>query len=117
MREAATDARTSMSREAVARDLAARVVAHLRQHAAEASEPALAVIGELKRAVAPSPALTLATDPDIDTLSLFTEARLSSFRDRNGWPISSAQDWQDVEASFACVERKLSARYLKIIRS
>jgi len=106
----------SAPREPIARDLAARVVGHLRHHAAEASEPALAAIGELQRVVAPSPALALATDPAIDTLALFTDARIKSLRDRNGWPISAAQDWQDVDAAFICVERKLTARYLKIMR-
>ena len=107
----------SAPREPQARDLAARVVQHLRNHAAAASEPAMAVIGELQRAVLPSPALALATDPDIDTLAMFVEARAASLRARNGWPRTADQEWQDVEAAFAAVERKLTSRYLKIMRA
>ncbi len=103
-------------REPLARDLAARVVVHLRAFAAEASDPVVALVGELGRAVIDSPALTLATDPDIDTLSLFINARVKSLRDRSGWPCSTLQETQDVEAAFACVERKLSRRYLDILR-
>jgi hypothetical protein len=77
----------------------------------------LAVMGELRRAVLPSPALALATDPNIDTLAMFVEARAASLRARNGWPRSADQEWQDVNAAFALVEGKLTSRYLKIMRA
>ncbi len=77
----------------------------------------MAALGELGRAVLPSPALALATDPTIDTLALFTDARIKSLRHRNGWPRTADQEAQDVEAAFAQVESKLTARYLKIMRA
>ncbi|WP_301073673.1 hypothetical protein [Sphingomonas sp.] len=117
VREAVAGIAPSAPREPLARDLAARVVQHLRDHAAEGSEPVLAVMGELRRAVLPTPALSLATDPNIDTLSMFVEARAASLRARNGWPRTSNQEWQDVNAAFALVESKLVARYLKIMRA
>lgn len=117
VREAVQGLDPAAPREPIARDLAARVVVHLRAFAAEASNPVSALVGELGRAVIHSPALTLATDPDIDTLSLFTEARVKSLRDRNGWPRTAEQEAQDVDAAFACVERKLSRRYLDILRA
>ncbi|WP_294289092.1 hypothetical protein [uncultured Sphingomonas sp.] len=117
MREAVAGMDPSAPREPLARDLAARVVHHLRDHAAEGSEPALAVIGELQRAVLPSPALALATDPNIDTLAMFVEARTASLRARNGWPRTADQEWQDVNIAFDAVQAKLAARYLKIMRA
>lgn len=117
VREAVADVDLSAPREPLARDLAARVVQHLRDHAAEGSEPALAVMGELRRAVLPTPALSLATDPNIDTLAMFVDARAASLRARNGWPRTADQEWQDVNAAFKAVESKLTARYLKIMRA
>lgn len=117
VREAVADMDPSAPREPLARDLAARVVQHLRNHAAAASEPAMAAMGELGRAVLLSPALALAMDPTIDTLALFTDARVKSLRDRNGWPRTADQETQDVEAAFTQVEGKLFARYLKIMRA
>lgn len=117
VREAVAGIDSSAPREPLARDLAARVVQHLRHHAAEGSEPALAVMGELQRAVLPSPALALATDPTIDTLALFVELRAASLRARNGWPRTADQEWHDVNAAFKAVESKLVARYLKIMRA
>lgn len=117
VREAVADIDPSAPREPLARDLAAKVVHHLRDHAAEGSEPALAVIGELQRAVLPSPALALATDPNIDTLAMFVEARTASLRARNGWPRTADHEWQDVNIAFDAVQAKLAARYLKIMRA
>lgn len=74
-------------------------------------------IGELQRAVLPSPALALATDPNIDTLAMFVEARTASLRARNGWPRTADQEWQDVNTAFDAVQAKLAARYLKIMRA
>jgi hypothetical protein len=117
VRDAAASIDLAGPREPIARAIAARVTDHLRVFAAEASDPMVAAVGLLGRAVLHSPIIELATDPDIDTLAMFVEARVKSLRDRNGWPLTADQDRRDVDDAFQCVKRKLQARYLKILRS
>ncbi len=116
VREAAAAYPADAPREAIARDLAARVVGHLRGVAAEASDPAVAAFGQLGRAVLPCPAVALASDPEINTLAEFIEARVKSLRQRSGWTLNANQDRADVEVCLAHVQVKLAARYLKILR-
>lgn len=117
MRDAAASYRAAAPREPIARDLAARVVRHLRAFAAEASDPTLAALGQLERAVIPDPAVALATDPEINTLALFVEARVDSLRQRNGWVLTGERDRADVDSCLAYVQDKITARYLKVLRT
>lgn len=117
VREALAGMDPSAPREPIARALAARVVGHLRGVAAEASDPAVAAFGQLRRAVLPCPAVALAADPDINTLAEFIDARVKSLRKRNGWTLTAEQDRADVESCLAYVQVKLAARYLKILRT
>ena len=74
----------SALREPLARDLARRVVEELAAFLSEPDDPLLGIMGEMRRAVFSSPIVALATDPDIDTLALFIDARVQALRDRCG---------------------------------
>ncbi len=117
VREAAAAYPADAPREPIARDLAARVVVHLRGVAAEASDPAVAAFGQLGRAILPCPATSLASDPEINTLAEFIEARVKSLRQRNGWTLTVEQDRAEVESCLAYVQHKIAARYLSILRA
>lgn len=117
VREAAAAYPADAPREPIARDLAARVVGHLRGVAAEASDPAVAAFGQLGRAILPCPATALASDPEINTLAEFIEARVKSLRQRSGWTLTVEQDRADVERCLSYVQHKITARYLAILRS
>ena len=107
----------SAPREPLARDLARRVVEELIAFLNEPDDPLLAVLGEMNRKVFPSPVIALATDPDIDTLALFIDARVEALRTRSGLYESAAQDRAEMKAIFASMVERLTRRYLRHLRS
>lgn len=114
---AAADFDPATPRASIARDLAARVVGYLRGFAAEGGNPALAAVGDLGRAVIRSPAVLIASCPDIDAHGLFVDERVASLRRRDGASLPPDQERADVDACYATVQAKLSSRYLKILRT
>lgn len=113
---ARSQAKPDAPRAPIARALAARVVDHLRELVAEGSDPMMAAVSEKLRRAFPTPATMLATDPDVDTLALYVEARVEQLRNRNGCPLSPVNEQAEVSAAFAAVENRLALRYLKHLR-
>lgn len=107
----------SAPREPLARDLARRVVEELAVFLAEPDDPLLVALGEMNRKVFPSPVVALATDPDIDTLALFVEARVDALRSRYGRGLSPKDDLTEWRTILAEAERRLFRRYLRHLRS
>lgn len=107
----------SAPREPLARDLARRVVEELATFLAEPDDPLLAALGEVARKAFPSPVVALATDPDVDTLSLFIEARVEALRNRCGRGLPPGEDAAERRAIMADVEGRLAGRYLRQLRS
>lgn len=107
----------SSPREPLARDLARRVVEELASFLVEPDDPLLAALGEMNRKVYPSPVVRLATDPDIDTLNLFIEARVESLRDRCGRALSSFEDANEQQRILQQITGRLSGRYLRHLRT
>ena len=94
-----------------------RVVEELAAFLAEPDDPLLAALGEVARKAFPSPAVALAIDPDVDTLSLFIDARVSALRDRCGRNLSPNDDAAERRAIMADVEQRLARRYLRHLRA
>lgn len=107
----------SAPREPLARDLARMVVEELTAFLAEPDEPLLAALGEVARKAFPSPAVALATDPDVDTLALFIDARVDALRDRCGRGLPPSEDAAERRAIMADVEARLTGRYLRHLRA
>ncbi|WP_326525524.1 hypothetical protein [Sphingomonas sp.] len=103
-------------RDPLARDLARRVVEELTAFLAEPDDPLLSVIGEMNRKVFPSPVVALATDPDIDTLALFVDARAEALRSRSGRGLTPGDDAAERRAIMGVVEKRLARRYLRHLR-
>lgn len=117
VREAVAAAPSQSPREPLARDLARRVVQELAAFLAEPDDPLLAALGEVARKAFPSPAAALATDPDVDTLALFIEARVEALRNRCGRGLSPADDAAERRAIMANVEARLAGRYVRHLRA
>ena len=117
VREAVATVPSHHPREPLARDLARRVVEELTAFLAEPDDPLLAALGEVARKAFPSPAVALATDPDVDTLSLYVEARVEALRNRCGRGLSPGDDAAERRAIMADVEARLAGRYLRHLRA
>jgi hypothetical protein len=104
-------------REPLARDLARRVVDELARFLAEQDDALLATLGEVSRKAFPSPVATLATDPEVDTLTLFVDARLESMRTRYGRSLKPHEDAQEIREIFAMITKRLTGRYLRHLRA
>lgn len=117
VREAVASAPAHAPREPLARDLARRVVEELVAFLSEPDDPLLGLIGEVSRRAFPSPAVALATDPDVDTLALFVAARVEALRNRHGRGLSPADDAAERRAIMTDVERRLARRYLRHLRA
>jgi hypothetical protein len=98
----------------IAAELARLVVAELLLEIDGVNDDPL--VAALRRATT-SPVQTLATCPDIDTMSEFVERRISALRNRSGAYLTSAQ--QDAEKRCICasIERTLMRRDLRHLRS
>ena len=107
----------SVPREPLARDLARRVVEELVAFLAEPDDPLLAALGEMNRKVFMSPVAVLATDPEVDTLALFIDARVEALRDRCGRGLSVEEDKKERQTLMHEIEDRLAGRYLRHLRS
>lgn len=107
----------SLPREPLARDLARQVVVELVAFLAEPDDPLLAALREVGRKVFASPVVALATDPDVDTLALFIDARVEALRNRCGRTLSAREDDMEVRSILREVEVRLTGRYLRHLRS
>lgn len=116
VRQAVASAPPHAPREPLARDLARKVVEELAAFLSEPDDPLLAALGEMGRRALPSAVTALATDPDIDTLTLFIDARVESLRNRSGRGLSPADDAAERRSIMADVERRLARRYLRHLR-
>lgn len=117
VQEAVASAPSDAPREPLARDLARRVVEELTAFLAEPDDPLLAALGEVARKAFPSPAVALATDPDVDTLALFVQGRVDALRSRSGHTLSPGQDEAEKRAILANIETRLAGRYLRHLRA
>lgn len=104
-------------REPLARDLARRVVEELTAFLAETDDPLLGIMGEMHRKVFPSPIVALGTDPDIDTLALFVDARVEALRDRCGRGLSPGADAAERTMILEETVTRLTGRYLRHLRT
>ncbi len=119
VREAAETVRAETGLAAadpIASIIAARVVEALQAYLAEDMDPLLAAMGELQRRTCPSPFDTLATDPGIDSVALFTEARVERVRNRCGRSLSVKGDEAECRKLWASVHARLWHRYIRTLR-
>ena len=100
----------------IASTIAARVVEAMKAYQAEDMDPLLAAMGELQRRTCPSPVDTLATDPAIDSVALFTEARVERVRNRCGRSLSVREDETECRELWAKVHAHLWHRYVRALR-
>lgn len=100
----------------VAAIIAARVVKAMQLYLLEDADPFLAALGEVKRKSIPCPFETLATDCRVDTISLFTEARVTHLRSRSGRGLFHKEDELECREIWTIIKIKLSGRYLRHLR-
>lgn len=103
--------------EPLARDLARRVVEELAAFLVEPDDPLLSALGEMNRQVFPTPVVVLATNPEIDTLALFIDARVAALRDRNGRGLSDVEDVRECRTILKGMQERLARRYLRHLRA
>jgi len=121
VRDAAETVRAETGHSLTAADpiaaiIAARVVEAMQAYLAEDMDPLLAAMGELQRRTCPSPLDTLATDPSIDSVALFTEARVERVRSRCGRSLSVREDEAECRELWASVHARLWHRYIRTLR-
>lgn len=117
VREAVASAPPHTPREPLARDLARKVVEELAAFLSEPDDPLLIAIGEVSRRAFPSPAVALATDPEVDTLAVFIAGRVERLTNRHGRGLSPADDAVERRAILAEMEERLAGRYLRHLRA
>lgn len=117
VREAVAESDPQTPREPLARDLARRVVAELAIEIDAEADPLTLALADLRRCVFPSPVHALATDPDVDTLSLFVEQRVAHVRDRNGRYLDPASAKHERQQILGDLEATLTRRYLRHLRN
>lgn len=106
-----------VSAEVRAKDIARRVVVELGRYLSECDDPIASALSQIRQRSFPSPIWVLATEPSIDTLSMFTEARVNLLRARHGRTLPPEADIREQSAIFGQIEQRLSRRYLRHIRS
>lgn len=116
VREAVADVDPSAPREPLARDLARKVVAELAVETEVEADPIVLALTTIRRQAFPSPAHALATDPDVDTLSLFVERRVARLRSRAGRDLNRHADEDERQRILLEVEHILKRRYLRHLR-
>jgi hypothetical protein len=98
----------------IAAELARLVVAELLLEIDGVNDDPL--VAALRR-VSSSPVQTLATCPEIDTMSEIVERRIAALRSRSGAYLSAAQQVAEKRSICASIERTLTRRYLRHLRS
>ena len=88
----------------------------MKAYLAEDMDPLLAAVGEMQRRACPNPFDTLATDADIDSLAVFTEARVERVRNRCGRSLSAREDETECRELWATVHANLWHRYIRTLR-
>ena len=116
VREALADADPAAPREPLARDLARRVVAELAKFVVD-DDPLALALADLRLRAFPTPARSLATDPELDTLGLFVERRVAGVRDRAGRYLGQEAARTEREQILSELEVALSRRYLRHLRA
>lgn len=99
----------------VAREIAARVVAAMLADIDRVDEISIA-LAAFEQQLLPSPIVTLATCPEIDTLEAYVERRVSHLRSRCGRYLTLAQQCEERNAIVAELGGGLAARYLRHLR-
>lgn len=88
----------------------------MKAYLAEDMDPLLAAVGEMQRRASPNPFDTLATDPGIDSVALFTEARVGRVRNRYGRSLSVREDEAECRDLWITVHARLWHRYISLLR-
>ncbi|WP_375271233.1 hypothetical protein [Sphingomonas sp.] len=114
--EAATKVGLSGRREPIARVIAGRVVEELAAFVDAGDDQIVAGLAEIRRAAFPSPFHSLATDPAVDTLSLFVERRVEKLRARAGRYLNPHDERVERQEVLAALEGLLTRRYLRHLR-
>jgi len=81
------------------------------------NDPLLTAMAEVEQRLFPSPFVTLACSPDIDTAAEFVEERVRHLRARGGRFQSDHEQRSEREAVASTLTAKLSARYLRTLRA
>jgi hypothetical protein len=120
-KEAVLDAASQLASPSVsavrqAQIIAAKVVKKLLSDLT-CDDPLSAALSELEQRLFPDPISTLATDPDINTASIFVEKRISLLRSRNGKYLTQLQVKSEQVIVTKYTIDRLSQRYLRIIRN
>lgn len=103
--------------ERLANEIAERVVAELMSRLDQAaSDPFVTALASLEQRYAPSPFITLATCPEIDTISLFVERRVRRMRDRAGRYLSPAEQRAERGSISSELVQGLARRYCRHLR-
>ena len=107
-----------VSPPAAAREVARRAVAALlAEIARDPEDPFLGALAAMAQRFAPSPFDTLAVCPEIDLATEFVEYRIERLRARSGRDQSKAQSQIEQNAIAKILEKKLTDRYLRHLRS
>lgn len=103
--------------EPIARVIARRVVDELSTFVDGGDDPVVTGLAEIRRATFPSPFHSLATDPAVDTLSLFVERRVEKLRARAGRYLSPHEAKAERQELLSALECVLTRRYLRHLRA
>ncbi|MEG8053581.1 hypothetical protein QP185_10605 [Sphingomonas aerolata] len=104
-------------REPIARVIAQRVVDELSNFVDGGDDPLVTGLAEIRRAAFPSPFHSLATDPAVDTLSLFVDRRVEKLRARAGRYLSPHEAKTERQELLSTLECVLTRRYLRHLRA
>jgi hypothetical protein len=100
----------------ISRAIARRVGDEMRTYLSESDDPFMEALGETRRRFTDCPFVALATDPAMDALSLFVEARVERLRVRSGRGLPERADQAECRALMEMTQTKLAARYLRHLR-
>jgi len=82
----------------------------------DTADPMTLALADIRRRSFPSPVYNLATDPDIDTLALFVERRVTHLRSRGGRYLEPKSAEKERQRVFEEVKTALTRRYLRHLR-
>lgn len=101
----------------VARILAQRVREELEAYFDEGDDPLAQAMGDARRKLCATPFAKLATDPDVDTISLFVEGRVRRLCNRSGKYLPMQADKVECRVIMLEVQDRLFRRYLRAMRA